>query len=113
MAKGVDNIKRTYLFPLLAPKLTYSRDLKVADSRRKKRSGPGKLLCFENGAQKNREASIVLCGRERARVFDSGFSFCSTTLIFGKLLGLRKLPFLHLLSVNTHITSRVVLERGK
>lgn len=73
MAKGIDNIKRMYLFPLLDPKLAYSRELQVADSRRKKRRRPGRLLCFGNGAQRNKKASVVLCGRERARVFDSGF----------------------------------------
>ena len=50
------HIKRMPLFPLFASKLTYSKDLKGADTRKKKRRESGKCLDSENGVQRNEAA---------------------------------------------------------
>ena len=50
------NVKESPLCPLLAPKETCSKDLKAGDSRKERRREPGKCLCFEKGAQRNRAA---------------------------------------------------------
>ena len=54
------NIKTMPLFPLFTSKLTYSKDLKGAHTRKKKRRESGKCLDSENGLAEKRSSKKPL-----------------------------------------------------
>ena len=89
------HIKRMPLFPLFASKLTYSKDLKEADTRKKKRRESGKCLDSENGVQRNEAARdpCIMWSESLSFWLSIGFQFCYC-VILNTLLNLRKLLFM-------------------